>query len=86
LNRIKTQDLASGAANQNTIDEASKKNGEIVSALDHYYLENRVGRFRILVEFHSSTAVGWSGVVKSAEVPVEILNKGNGLDSFGKKQ
>lgn len=82
VNQTKAQDLATGAASQAVVDEATQKNAEILSALDKMYVENRVGRFKLSAEYHSAQSIAWNGTVTSSEVVVDVLNKGSGFTAL----
>ncbi len=82
VNQTKAQDLASGAASQAVVDEATQKNAEILSALDQMYVENRVGRFKLYAAYHSTQSGAWTGTATSSEVTVDIVNKGSGFTAL----
>jgi len=82
INQTKAQDLASGAASQTVVDEATQKNAEIMSALERMYVENRLGRFKISAEYHSTQSGAWNGTITSPEVTVDVVNKGSGFTAL----
>jgi hypothetical protein len=82
VNQTKAQDLASGAASQAVVDEATQKNTEILSALDQVYVENRLGRFKLSAAYHSTQSDAWNGTVTSPEVTVDVVNKGSGFTAL----
>jgi len=82
VDQTKTQDLASGAASQTVVDEATQKNAEIMSALEKMYVENRLGRFKLSAEYHSTQSGAWTGTVTSPEATVDVVNKGSGFTAL----
>lgn len=82
VDQTKAQDLTSGAATQTVVDEATAKNAEIISAVEQMYVENRVGRFKLSAEYHSTQSGAWNGTATSSKVTVDVVNKGNGFTAL----
>jgi hypothetical protein len=73
-----------GAASEELVDRLAAKNAEVVAAMEKIYYENRVGKFKVIAEYHSTTSTAWVGTTSSQELVVEVKNKGAFLDSLKK--
>lgn len=82
INQIKAKDLASGAANQAQVNKLTAQNSIAIAALEKRYMENRLGQFSIVVEYHSTQQGAWNGRVVSVPLVVEVQNKGSFFDGF----
>lgn len=76
INQMKAEAIAAGAA-QDVIDKFTLPNAP--ELLSHYYLENRLGRFKLTAEYHSTQQGAWNGTATSPEVTVDVVNKGSGI-------
>lgn len=79
LNQMKTEAIAAGAA-QDVIDKLTLPNAP--DLMGHYYLENRLGRFKLSAEYHSIQGGAWNGTATSPEVTVDVVNKGSGITAL----
>jgi hypothetical protein len=82
IDQTKARDLASGAATQAQIDKLTAQNAIAVAAFEKRYMENRLGQFNIVVEYHSTQQGAWNGQIANAPVVVEVQNKGSYFDGF----
>jgi hypothetical protein len=73
-----------GAESEELVDRLAAKNAEVVAAMEKIYAENRVGKFMVIAEYHSTTSTAWVGTTSSQELVVEVKNKGAFLDSLKK--
>lgn len=82
INQAKTEDLASGKASQQLVDKVTQQNAQAIEALDKFYVENRLGRFKVSAEYHSTQSGAWNGTITGPEVTVEVVNKGSGFTAL----
>lgn len=80
INQIEAEGLASGKASQQLIDKLTQQNAQAIEALDYYYMENRLVRFKVSAEYHSTQSGAWNGIATSGKITVDVVNKGSGLD------
>jgi hypothetical protein len=73
-----------GAESKDLVHRLAVKNDEAVAALKTIYSENRVGKFKVVAEYHSSNSTAWVGSTSSQELVVEVKRKGAFLDSLKK--
>lgn len=73
-----------GEKSEQLVKAFDEKSAEVVAAMDKLYSENRVGKFKVIAEYHSTAPTAWVGTTSSQELVVEVKNKGAFLDTLKK--
>jgi hypothetical protein len=73
-----------GEESEKLVKALDEKSAEVVAAMDKVYFENRLGKFKVIAEYHSKAPAGWVGTTSSQELVVEVKNKGAFLDTLKK--
>lgn len=81
LDALIAKETASGAASPKVVERFTRERKNIIATMDEIIVENRIGSFRVSVEYHS-TQRGEAKAAKSPEITVDVLNKGRGTDAL----
>ena len=83
VDEVRTQQATvPGEESEDLVDRLAAKNAEVVAAMEKLYSESRVGKFKVIAEYHSTSSTAWVGTTSSQELVVEVKNKGAFLDSL----
>ena len=86
LGQLVDQKLATaqstGGASQEKVARVNEMKTQIVAGLDHLYVRNQVGTFKLKVEYFCSKPGKWNGTATSNEFEFQIRDDGDGLAPF----
>ncbi len=73
-----------GEESEQLLNKFDEKSAELVAAMDKLYYENRLGKFKVIAEYHSKAPAAWVGTTSSQELVVEVKDKGSFVETLKK--
>lgn len=75
------ESTASGEESHELINQLVTKKDDWLLAMDRYYMENLVGSYSLVVEYHSTNTASWNGKITCSPITLQVLNKGSYFDN-----